>query len=178
MIAQFDSFEISPIHEKDAWKICDFAVSNADRLKRYFPKTLEQNLNPTLSQIYVEKNVKAFEENELFVFTLKHTETRKLAGLIIIKEVDWSIKQGEFAYAMDYNFIGQGLMSKTINKLSTYTFETLGLERLQIISNKENQPSVNVALNNGFKWQKTIENGFTPTGEQPLDMELYELYKS
>jgi ribosomal-protein-alanine N-acetyltransferase len=175
MIGQFDGFEIHPIHEGDAWKICDFAVSNADRLKRYFPKTLEQNLNPTLSQIYVENRVKAFNNKDGFVFTLKHIETRQLGGLIIIKEVDWDINQGEFAYAIDYNFNGQGLMSKTIGLLSTYAFETLGLERLQIIVNKDNIPSVNVAVNNGFKWQKTLKNEFTPIGEQPLDMELYEL---
>jgi ribosomal-protein-alanine N-acetyltransferase len=177
MVAQFDGFKINPIHDGDAWKICDFAVSNANRLKRYFPKTLEQNLNPTLSQIYVEKNVKAFHENELFVFTLKQINTRQLAGLVILKEVDWTIKQGEFAYAMDYNFTGQGLMSKTIDKLSKYAFEILGLERLQIIVNKDNVSSMNVALNNQFKWQKTLENEFKPVGEQPLNMELYELYK-
>ena len=178
MIAQFDGFEINAIHEGDAWKICDFAIANTDRLKRYFPKTLEQNLNPTLSQIYVEKNVKAFYEKTQFVFTLKQTETRKLAALIIIKELDWNIKQGEFAYAIDYNFKGQGLMSKSIDKLSTYTFENLGLERLQIIVNKDNIPSSNVATNSGFKWQKTLKNEFTPNGEAPLDMELYELFKS
>lgn len=178
MIAQFDGFEINPIHKGDAWKICDFAVSNEDRLKSYFPKTLEQNLNPTLSQIYVEKRVNAFQNKELFVFTLKQSETRKLAGLIIIKKVDWDIKQGELAYAIDYNFSGRGLMSKAIDKLSTYAFETLGLERLQIITHKDNIPSVNVANNNSYAWQKTLKNEFKPTGEQPLDMELYELHKS
>jgi len=177
MIAQFDGFEINPIHKGDAWKICDFAIANADRLKRYFPKTLEQNLNPTLSKIYVENRVKAFQNKEVFVFTLKHSETRKLVGLIIIKELDWSIKQGEFAYTIDYNFNGKKIMSKAVKKLSAHAFETLGLERLQIIVHKDNLPSVNVAINNGFKWQKTLKNEFTPVGENPLDMELYELYK-
>ena len=88
MITPFDGFEINPIHEGDAWKICDFAIINTDRLKRYFPKTLEQNLNPTLSLIYVENQVKAFQNKELFVFTLKQLETQKIVGLIIIKEVD------------------------------------------------------------------------------------------
>jgi len=178
MIAQFDGFEINPIHEGDAWKICDFTIANTDRLKRFFPRTLEQNLNPTLSQIYVENRMKAFQHKELFVFTLKQLETRKLVGLIIIKEIDWTIKQGEFAYAIDYNCNGKGVMSKAIKKLSAYAFETLELERLQIISHKDNLPSVKVALNTGFEWQKTLINGFTPNGEQPLDMELYELYKN
>ena len=34
----------------------------------------------------------------------------------------------------------------------------------------------NMAENNGFVWQSTLQNEFTPTNEMPLDMELYELY--
>nr|WP_321232984.1 GNAT family protein [uncultured Psychroserpens sp.] len=177
MVAQFDGFEINPIHDGDAWKVCDLMVANTDRFKRYFPKTLEQNLNPTLSQFFVEKKAKQFHKKEEFLFTLKHSETRELIGLIYIKEVDLDKKQGEFAYCIGYPFEGQGLTSKSIKKLSVYAFETLGFETLQIIAHKDNLSSVKVALNNNFKWQKTLEKNFIPTGEAPLDMELYELYK-
>ena len=177
MTAKFNGFEINPIHLGDAWKVCDFCISNADRLKRYFPKTLEQNLNPTLSQLFVEKMVKQFEENETFLFTLKHSETRELAGLIYIKELDWETKQGEFAYCIGYTFEGQGLTSKAVKMLSKHAFTDLGLETLQIIAHKDNLSSVKVALKNDFKWVKTLINEFTPIGESPLDMELYELYR-
>jgi len=178
MIAKVDGFEINAIHEGDAWKICDLMVANADRFKRYFPKTLEQNLNPTLSQFFVEKKVKAFNDKEEFLFTLKHSETRELAGLIYIKEVDLDKKQGEFAYCIGYTFKGQGLMSKSIAMLSKYAFENLNLETLQIITHKDNKSSVQVAINNDYEWQKTLKNGFTPPGEEALDMELYEYYKN
>lgn len=178
MVAQFDGFEISAIHSGDAWKLCDLCVANADRFKRYFPKTLEQNLNPTLSQLFVDKKVKQFENKQEFLFTLKHSETRELAGLIYIKELDWDKKQGEFAYCIGYTFEGQGLMSKAVNALSKHAFSDLGLETLQIISHKDNLGSVKVAINNNFEWQKTLINEFTPNGEEPLDMELYELYKN
>ncbi len=178
MVAQFDAFEINPIHHGDAWKLCDFMVANADRLKRYFPGTLAQNLNPTLSQLFVEKKIKQFESKAEFLFTLKHSETRALAGVIYIKELDWTIKQGEFAYCIGYTFEGKGLTSKAIKELSKHAFDDLGLETLQIIAHKDNFPSIKVAVNNDFKWQRTLENEFTPTGEQPLDMELYELYKN
>lgn len=177
MILQFNDFEISPIKETDAWKLCDFMVTNSDRFKRYFPGTLSENLNPTLSQLFVETKVKQFNKKEEFLFTLKQTQTRKLAAIIYIKALDWPKKQGEFAYCIDYNFKGQGLVSKAVKALSNYSFNALNLETLQIIAHKDNLPSVNVALNNGFVWQKTLEKEFTPTGEQPLDMELYELYK-
>lgn len=177
MIEAFDGFEIKVIQENDAWEICNLMVSNSDRFKRYFPSTLEKNLNPTLSQLFVENKVKKLSNKEEFLFSIKHIETRKIAALIYIKELDWSIKQGEFAYCIDYNFEGQGLTSKAISILSKYAFETLGLERLQIIVHKDNISSVKVALKNSFVWQKTLLNEFTPNGEEPLDMELYELYK-
>jgi len=177
MVSQFNGFEINAIHNGDAWKICDFCVANADRLKRYFPKTLEQNLNPNLSQLFVETKVRNFERKEEFLFTLKHSKTREIAGLIYIKELDWKKKQGEFAYCIGYTFERQGLMSKAIKALSKYAFYDLELEILQIIAHKNNLPSVNVALNTNFKWQKTLAKEFTPMGEAPLDMELYELYK-
>ncbi|REG89246.1 GNAT family N-acetyltransferase [Winogradskyella sediminis] len=175
MMAQFNGFEINPIHLGDAWKVCNFCVANEDRLKRYFPKTLEQNLNPTLSNYFVESKVKAFENKDEFLYTLKHSETRELAGLIYLKELNWDTKQGEFAYCIGYAFEEQGLTSKAIQLLSTHAFEDLGLETLQIIAHKDNLGSVKVALKNDFKWVKTLVNGFTPTGEAPLDMELYEL---
>lgn len=178
MLLQFDDFEINAIHEGDAWKICDLMVANADRFKRYFPGTLAQNLNPTLSRLFVENKMKQFEKKDEFLFTLKHSETRELAGLIYIKELDWDKKQGEFAYCIGYTFEGQRLTTKSVKALSTYAFQTLGLETLQIIAHKDNIPSVKVAINNSFKWQKTLKNEFTPPGEQPLDMELYELYKN
>ena len=178
MVAQFNGFEINSLHSGDAWKLCDFMVANADRLKPYFPKTLEQNLNPTLSQLFVQNKIKQFESKAEFLFTLKHSETRELAGVIYIKELDWTRKQGEFAYCIGYTFEGKRLTSKAVNALSKHAFYDLGLERLQIITHKDNLPSIGVALNNDFRWQKTLKNEFTPAGEQPLDMELYELHKN
>ena len=177
MITQFDGYEINAVHEGDAWKICNLCVANEDRFKRYFPKTLEQNLNPTLSQLFVDSKVMKFKNKEEFLFTLKFSKTRELVGLIYIKELNWETKQGEFAYCIGYTFEGKGLMSKAINMLSKYAFNDLGLETLQIIANKDNLGSVYVATKNNFEWQKTLLKEFTPPGEQSLDMELYELYK-
>ena len=38
MIAQFNGFELSTIHAGDAWKICDLATINSDRLSGFFQK--------------------------------------------------------------------------------------------------------------------------------------------
>ena len=178
MIVEFDGFYIDEIKSSDAWSICDLMLYNEDRFKSYFPGTLAENNTPELSQLFADKKVKQFQDNEEYLFTIKVKETGKVVALIYIKELDLKIKQGEFAYCLDYNYKGQKVMSKVVRILSDYAFAELGLETLQIIAHKDNVPSVNVAINNNFTWQKTLLNEFTPPNSAPLDMELYEKYKA
>ncbi len=89
MHRDFEKYYIEPIAEKDAWKLCDFIISNAERLKRFFPKTLEQNLTPDLSRIFVAKKIKQSNSNEEFLFKLKEKKNRTIIGLVYIKELDW-----------------------------------------------------------------------------------------
>jgi len=176
MILEFDTYYLSAIQEKDAWKLCDFMVSNQDRFKLYLPKTLAQNLTPDLSRVFAERKVKEFQNKEELLFTLKEKETNVLVGLVYLKSFDWDKNQGEFAYCIGYQFKGKEIISKAVNELMTYAQKTLGLSLFQIIAHKTNTASVKVAENCGFKWVKTLKNGFTPTGKDPLDMELYEYH--
>ena len=124
----------------------------------------------------MKEKVKQFHLKEEFLFTIKEKETHNLAGLVYIKELDWEKKQGEFAYCIGYQFEGKGLTTKAIQTLSKFAFNTLELKTLQIIVHKDNIGSVKIAENCNFIWQKTLPNEFMPTGKQPIDMELYELY--
>ncbi|WP_308991848.1 GNAT family N-acetyltransferase [Mariniflexile litorale] len=178
MLFKFETFYIEPVQIQDSWAICDFVVSNDDRLKRYFPKTLEQNLTPDLSKRFIDKTIKEQQLKETFLFALKENKTKKIIGLVYIKNIDWLKKQGEFAYCVGYQYEGKGLISQSVKVLSKYAFDVLGLEALQIIVHKSNISSIKVAENCNFKWQSILENEFTPVDENPLNMELYELLKN
>lgn len=95
---------------------------------------------------------------------------------MILKKIDWDKKQGEFAYCIGSQFEGKGLTSFAVAEMTKFAFDELHLKTLQIMAHKTNLGSIKVALNNGFVWQRTALNEFTPTNESPLDMELYELY--
>ena len=176
MQLNLDLYYIEPVKTQEAWNLCDFIVANEDRLKRYFPKTLEQNLTPDLSKRFAKLKVKQFNLKEEFLFVIKEKESNTMAELVYIKELDWIKKQGEFAYCIGYQFEGKGLTSKSVKVLSKHAFKDLNLETLQIIAHKDNITSVKVAENSNFIWKKTLKNEFTPTGEKAIDMELYELY--
>ena len=171
-------FRVFKISKDDAWNVCNFVVSNEDRLTDFFPGTKEQNLTPDLSQRFVKLKEKEFEAKEEFLFALRTQTSHKVIGLVYIKALDWNKKQGEFAYAIDYNYEGRGITSEVVKVLSEYAFNQLDLEVLQIIVHETNIASIKVAKKNGFQWIKRLPVVFKPKGREPMDMELYELYKN
>ena len=170
-------FYIEPIQSDDAFYVHQLMILNSELFKDYFPKTLEQNSTVESSKEFAVKKEKEYKLKEEFLFTIKEKSTKEVAGLVYIKELDWNVKKGEFAYCVGNKFGGKGLMSKSIEVLSVYAFSELELEELEIIVHKTNTPSVRVAEKNGFIWQKTLPNEFTPPNKEPLDMELYILKK-
>ena len=170
----FKNFRVDKIALSDADGIFKMMNLNQKRFERYFPKTLELNRTTESSRIFVQNKIEQFNLKEEFLFVIK--EGTAVIGLVYIKELDWSKKQGEFAYCIGSGHEGKGIMTKTIEALSSYAFLELDLEILQIIVHKDNPPSVKVAERCNFVWQKTLLKEFTPSNEVPLDMELYELY--
>lgn len=169
-------FSISPLVENDANQLFALIASNNERLKRYFPVTLSSNTTLEKTIEYISIKNKEIAERTNFTFTIRDKNTQQIVGLIILKKINWENKQGEFAYCIGSEFEGKGLTSFVVKEMSKYAFEELGLKTIQIIAHKTNIGSCKVAENNGFIWQRTLLNEFTPIDEIPLDMELYELY--
>jgi [ribosomal protein S5]-alanine N-acetyltransferase len=173
MIAQ--DFIIDSLKPTDAHQLYQFMVENNERLRRFFPATLSGNDTIGKSIAYIALKEKEIQEKSNFTFGIREKKTQEIAGLIILKKIDWSKKQGEFAYCIGSRYEGKGLVTFAVKELSAYAFNTLDLKTLQIIAHKTNLRSVKVAEKCGFIWQRTLPNEFTPINEKPLDMELYEL---
>ena len=174
---KLDGFEISPIQEKDAWRLCDFMTANSERFKNDFPGTLKQNLNPTLSKLFVQEKAKQFSTREEFLFTIKEQEHRTIIGLIYIKELQKNEKQGELAYCIGYEQEGKGLTTRFLDQIIPWAFTHLRLHTLQIIAHKDNIGSTRIAEKLGFSWQATLSNAHTRFNGSAVDMELYEKYR-
>ncbi|HUH28313.1 GNAT family N-acetyltransferase [Gelidibacter sp.] len=175
MIYSSEHFSISLLQPKNALQLNKLLVSNTERFIRFLPKTLEENTTLESTQNYIKRKIKAAEKRKEFVYIIQDKHSIDIIGMIILKNLDWEAKQGEFAYCIGQRFKGKGLMKKAIKATSQYTMEELGLETLQILSHKTNLSSVNTALGSGFKWQGTLKDEFEPLNKAPLDMELFEL---
>ena len=170
-----DSFHIDYLKIKDANQLFEFLVANTERFKRFFPVTIASNSTLEQTKEYISIKNKEIEEKINFTCAIRETKTNKICGLIIIKKIDWNLKQGELAYCIDSKFESKGLTSFAVSEMSKFGIEKLKLKTLQIIAHKSNIGSCKVAMKNGFIWQRTLLDEFTPINELPLDMELYEL---
>ena len=74
--------EIALLKDTDAWKICNFIVSNEERFRKYLPVTVAQNLDPTLSRIFVDAKLKGIQKQEEFLYTIKTNPSRFLNFLM------------------------------------------------------------------------------------------------
>ncbi len=68
---KLDAYTIERIAIGDAEGVHHLMTSNTERFRRFFPKTLEQNLSVELAQIFVLKKVKEFDTKEEFLYTIK-----------------------------------------------------------------------------------------------------------
>lgn len=171
-----EDFYIELLKFEDALNLNKLLVSNTERFKLYLPKTLSENRTLESTKFYITKRIEAIQNKIEYTFTIKDKSTKNIAGLIILKAIDWDNKKGEFAYCIGKKFEGKGFMSEAIQATSTFAFQKLNLKKLQIISHESNTASIKVAEKSNFVWRKTLKNEFTPVGQEPMDMELYELY--
>ncbi|WP_418508884.1 GNAT family N-acetyltransferase [Corallibacter sp.] len=171
-----ETFYLAPLNLDDASSLNSLMISNGKRFQAYLPKTLEQNISESASKAYISKKNKEIKEQSEFTFAIKDKDTHNVAGLVILKNLDWNKKQGEFAYCLGSKYSGNGWMTKSIKAAKAYAFDELGLETLQIIIHKTNKTSIRVAERNGFTWKQTLEKEYV-TGKSTLDMELYESKK-
>ena len=168
-----ENYILDKLKPTDANQLFQFLYDNKERFKLFFPVTLEMNSSLEKTKDYISIKNKEIEERTNFTLAIRDKNKEEIAGLIIIKKIDWDKKQGEFAYCIGSEFEGKGLTSFAVKEMTNFAFDELGLKTLQIIAHKTNFGSVKVAENNGFVWQSTLQNEFTPTNDTPLDMELY-----
>lgn len=176
MIYHSETFYIKSLQLTDALHLNKFFVYNTNRFKHYLPKTLAANRTLESTKSYILQKQLATEAKTEFVYVVKTEQNNNIAGLIILKALDWNKKQGEFAYCIGEEFKGKGWMTKAIKATSDFAFNELKLETLQIITHKNNTASIKVAENSGYKWKVTLKDEFTTKDETSLDMELYELH--
>lgn len=66
-------------------------------------------------------------------------------------------KRAEISYDLDYNYWGQGIMTKCINAISNFGLQTMKVQRIQATVAIDNIPSIRVLEKTGYKRESLLK---------------------
>lgn len=96
------------------------------------------------------------------------------AGGILFFPVDSRAGSSEIGYWLGKDAVGRGLMTRAAKAMLAFAFEELGLNRIALRAEVDNQRSIALAKRLGFQYEGT-ERGSWRRGERYVDMVVYSM---
>ncbi|WP_420571404.1 GNAT family N-acetyltransferase [Kordia sp.] len=153
------SFYIALLEPKDKNQLFELIQANAKRLHQYFPITAKENCSLVATEIYIATKMREASAKENYTFKIVEKGSQLPIGLLIIKKIDWQTKTCEFAYFIDKNHEGKGIISKGMTQLITHCKEELQLKKAVLRIGEDNPGSLRIAEKFDFKMTERIKNG-------------------
>ncbi len=150
-------------------------MENKHRLLNYFPISIGEikDLKSTLK--YIRSKIKAAKDKKQFAFVIEEKATDELVGYLIVKNLNWTIRECELAYWIGQGFEGQGIMSYSMRQIIRFCFDYLEIFRIFLRIDPINFKSKGLALRNGFSLHHVAEKEYKRGDDQWIDVEYWEL---
>lgn len=169
--------EIRPVEMEDGTDLCNVIEKNRERLIMYFPKTSRSIKDVDTTKKFINQKIKQASQKEQFCFLIVLKSNAEIIGMVMIKNIDWTIPKCELAYFIDKDFEGMGITSNAVKWVVEFCFEQLEMEKLYIKFNPENTGSKKVAIKNGFEKEGFLKREFRTGYGQLTDVERYGLLR-
>jgi RimJ/RimL family protein N-acetyltransferase len=100
-----------------------------------------------------------------------------LLGSVILHSLDWRHRRGELGYWLVPAGRGRGLATRALRLALAWMFEELGLERAEIATTPDNEPSLAVARRLGFVEEGLLRGRDVEDGQR-VDVVVYGLLRA
>jgi len=167
--------EIRQLMESDAKDIFTTINTQREYLGKWLP-FVEFTKELSDTEKFVNAVVNAPEDRYEMVFTIR--KDNRFIGLIGFKDTDKLNRKTEIGYWLSEDYQKQGIVTKSVEKLCGYAFETLGMNRIQIKCAIGNLPSKRIPQKLGFKLEGIEREGELLAGNKFTDLEIYSKLKS
>jgi ribosomal-protein-serine acetyltransferase len=165
------------MEKEDFTEIYSLIEKNRDRLLMYFPKTSAGIKDLEAAKKFARHKVRQALEREQYYFVVALKSVAEIIGMVMVKNIDWTIPKGELAYFIDHNYEGIGITSNAVKRVVEYCFKELEMEKLYIKFNPENVGSKKVAIKNGFEKEGFLKREFRTGLGELTDVERYGLLR-
>ena len=165
------------LEKEDFEELYNVIEKNRERLIMYFPKTSAAIKDLEAAKKFAKQKVRQALEREQYNFVIVSKSHSSVIGMVMVKNIDWTIPKGELAYFIDENYEGIGITSNAVKWVIEYCFEQLEMEKLYIKFNPENTGSKRVAIKNGFEKEGLLKREFRTGHGELTDVERYGLLR-
>jgi RimJ/RimL family protein N-acetyltransferase len=93
----------------------------------------------------------------------------EVLGSISLRLASWADLRGQLGYLVGAHARGRGVAPRAIRLVSAWGFQTLGLERIEILVHPDNAPSQRAAEKAGFKREGVLRS-YTRVKDERFDM--------
>lgn len=159
-----------PYHAVELYALID---ANRDHLRRWMGWVDSVTCVADV-QASRRNNLHSFAENGCFEAGIWHQG--RLAGVIAVQSIDWTIGSTTIGYWLAASAQGQGLMTQACRAVLPHLFDTLELHRVEIRAATGNAASRAIPERLGFRHETTLPNAEQlPHGL--VDLEVYTLLR-
>jgi RimJ/RimL family protein N-acetyltransferase len=172
---KFDNYFIRPLSAADEQNYFSLVDTNRNRLEDFFAGTVAKNKSIEQTKQFIKDVTEKAEQRIYFPFVIVDTSTKKLAGFVDIKNIDWNIPKAELGCFIDKDYEGKGIGAKALTAITAYCFDELRLHKLLLRTHETNTGSRKIAERNGFQLEGVIRSDYKTTSGVRVDLMYYGL---
>ena len=156
--------------QRHAPQFLDFLTANREYLLEWLEWGHMQTLEDTRN--FIKRGLTRYLEDGLPWVGI--WQDNQMAGGILFFPVDTRANSSEIGYWLGKDAAGRGLMTRAAKAMLGLAFDELGLNRIALRVEVDNERSIGVAKRLGFQYEGT-ERGSWRRGEHYVDMVVYSM---
>lgn len=129
------------------------------------------------SKAWVESRKIAWDNGKEYSFIVYSKESNEVLGCVDINQINVCHKIGNIGYWIRKSSLRRGVATETVSLVSSFGFDFLELNRLEIVMLPNNVASRKVAENSGAKYEGVLQKRLWVYGKA-LDACMYSLVKT
>lgn len=162
--------------EDDSSKILSLVQANEERILSSFPATYVPLQKQEMLEAWIASTmVKDWEEGSMYTYGIWHKQSGDYIGQVSVDSIDRVVGKAELVYFLDQKYEGLGLMSEVLSCVVDTCFDFLQLNRIYVRILTQNERSVRLVENCGFRFEGTLREDFRTFYGRIEDVHIYGL---
>ena len=132
---------------RDSERLFDLTIGSKETLREWLP-FIDYTRSVSDTRNFIASTMKQFGENNGFQAGIWYEG--KIVGVIGFHKIDWNNKSTSIGYWLGNDYVGLGLMSKSVKAFVEYALNDLKLNRVEIRAAVDNKKSRAIPIRLGF----------------------------